>query len=151
MTKARAQKFLLFCAEVFSGVALQRKERAARFLEEAVELAQACEVEQDYVERIVQRCYDRPSGTILKEVSQCMLTLEIFHENERISHTLDWLSEQEAQRCYAIPKEEWHRRHQVKTDAGIAAQIDLTPTIAPCGHPWGTEETGQCETCKMPF
>ena len=123
VSPTRAAQFLAFCKEVFPGVADQRKERAMRFLEEAAELAQACEVEVTKAIAIITRCFSREPGDISKEVAQCYLTLEIFHANEGNLLSLNELASNEADRCYAIPKEEWHRRHQAKTDAGIAGQI----------------------------
>lgn len=46
-----------------SFIATNRQERALRIVEEAIELAQAEGVHDDYIERIMIRVYDRPVGS----------------------------------------------------------------------------------------
>lgn len=54
---------------------LNRRERAARVVEEAVELAQAEGVSPELVRRIAERVYSRPPGSIAQEVAGLMVTL----------------------------------------------------------------------------
>ncbi len=50
-------------------------ERGVRFLEEAIELAQAVGVHGDVVIQLVRAVYDRPPGRARQEVGGTMLTL----------------------------------------------------------------------------
>lgn len=50
-------------------------ERALRFVEEAVELAQACGMPPEQLDRLVEYVYARPTGDASREVAGSMLTL----------------------------------------------------------------------------
>ncbi len=52
-----------------------REERALRFIEEGIELAQACGLSRDQVTGLVEHVYDRPLGARYQEVGGVMLTL----------------------------------------------------------------------------
>ena len=52
-----------------------RKERAVRFVEEAIELAQAIGVDREQLHRLVDYVMDRPVGEVAQEVGGSMLTL----------------------------------------------------------------------------
>jgi hypothetical protein len=104
---------------MFGTVALDRKERASRFIEEAIELCHAVGLEDDVILATLNRVYERPRGDLRKEIGQAQATLETFAENEGMS------SEEEAQREWArvrtIPQGEWKRRHDAKVALGIAS------------------------------
>lgn len=55
--------------------AVSPRERAMRFLEEAIELAQACGVHGDLAVQLVRDVYDNPVGAVEQEVGGTMLTL----------------------------------------------------------------------------
>lgn len=55
-------------------------ERAVRFLEEAIELAQSCGVHGDVAIQLVRDVYDRSTGNAAQEVGGVMLTLGALSE-----------------------------------------------------------------------
>jgi len=59
--------------------------RARRFLEEALELAQACNVDRENAIRIVNNIYDRPAGDPFQEVGGAAITLLALCEQAQIS------------------------------------------------------------------
>jgi NTP pyrophosphatase (non-canonical NTP hydrolase) len=54
---------------------MDRKLRALRFLEEAIELVQAAGLNTDEVDRIRRYVYGRPTGEVAQEVGGVMVTL----------------------------------------------------------------------------
>ena len=52
-----------------------KEERALRFLEEAVELVQACGIQRDKALRVLEYVYDRPIGKASQEIGGAQLTL----------------------------------------------------------------------------
>lgn len=116
---SRPQEFLAWAVETFGPVALDRHERAARFLEEAIELAQAEDLSIDLVKAIADRVYSRPGGYLHKEIGQALVTLELLAENLGIS--ADAEATREFDRVRSIPAEEHQRRFAAKIRLGIAA------------------------------
>ncbi len=114
----RARVMLGWARDIFGDIALDRHERAARFLEEAVELIQCEGLARDTAERILARVYGREKGSLNKEIGQAMATLEMLAENIGIS--ADAECEREFTRVRGIPKDEWQRRHLAKIKIGIA-------------------------------
>lgn len=60
-----------------ANVAGDRTERAQRFVEESLELAQACGVPRDDVLQLVDYVFDRPAGQFTQEVGGVMTTLAL--------------------------------------------------------------------------
>lgn len=116
MIGARA---LQWAVSTFGKVALSRRERACRFIEEAIELVHAIGLPQDVVEKLVQRVYERERGGLEREFGQAALTLELL---ATVAHVppLESLAEQELARIQSIPRSEWDRRHAEKVAKGIA-------------------------------
>lgn len=56
-------------------VVLDQKERRARFLEEALELFQACEGSQEEAWQLLQYTFSRPKGEKKQEIGGVMITL----------------------------------------------------------------------------
>lgn len=71
--QARAQDWVVACFG--PEVAVDRAERARRFLEEALELAQAAGCSADMVGQVAQHVFSRPPGTVGQEVGGVMMTL----------------------------------------------------------------------------
>lgn len=115
----RPSEFLAWAADMFGPIALDRRERMARFLEEAIELAQADGMMPDIIEKIVQRVYSRPPGPINKEVGQVQATLELYAQVMGISANAE--AAREFNRVQMIPRDEWERRHAAKVALGIAS------------------------------
>jgi hypothetical protein len=66
-----------------------KRRRAFRFLEEAIELAQACDLSRVEVKTIADYVYGRPTGSIGDEIGGTMLTLHILAAS--VDHNVkDW-------------------------------------------------------------
>jgi hypothetical protein len=61
--------------KVLPGQVFDVKTRAARFLEEAAEAAQAAGLEQEDAYRVIEQVYDRPRGIIDHELGSSLTTL----------------------------------------------------------------------------
>ncbi len=116
---SRAVDALKWCADTFGPVALDRRERALRFVEEAIELAQAEGVEIAAVGAVTGRVYSRPAGDTSKEIGQAQMCLEVLAANYGVSADVEAC--REFDRVRKVPKEEWARRHSAKVALGIAS------------------------------
>lgn len=114
----RPSRFLLWAQETFGDIALDPRERVLRFLEEAVELAQAMHVSMDTTDAVVARVYRREPGEPPKEIGQALATLELLAKAMKVD--ADAEATKEFIRVQSIPKEEWARRHGAKVALGIA-------------------------------
>ena len=115
----RPSRFLSWACDTFtSEVAMDPAERLMRFVEEAVELALACDMPRETVDKIVARVYGRGPGNIEQEIAQCHVTLEMLAKVLKVD--LEWAATREFERVQTIPKEEWDRRHSAKVAIGIA-------------------------------
>lgn len=97
-----------------------KRERSARLVEEAIELAQACGLEKDYVGKILDIVYSKPVGEVKQEVggvAVCLLAL-----SDSYGFFAGDALEEEVRRLEKVPVGYFRRRHQAKTDAGIALQ-----------------------------
>lgn len=117
MTRARPTLFLAWAVNTFGQIAINRDERAARFIEEAIELVHAEELPRETLLRIVERVYSRPRGQLANEIGQAYATLECLAEN--VGLCADTEAEREFARVRSIPRDEWTKRH----DAKVALQI----------------------------
>ncbi len=117
----RPSAVLQWAVETFGGVARHADERAARFIEEAIELAQTQGLARATIDAILDRVYSRPAGDAAREIGQAQVTLECLAES--LGHSADVEADREFSRVRAIPREEWARRHSRKREQGIA---DLT-------------------------
>jgi len=77
--------------------ACEPRERSHRFLEEALELAQACECSAAEAHELVEYVFNRPVGDIEQEVGGTMVTLAALCWSCRVS--LDEAAEAELRRC----------------------------------------------------
>lgn len=114
----RPKEFLAWAVETFGPVALERKERLARFVEEAIELAHADGMKRADLDRLIERTYSRPIGHLWREIGQAQACLETYAE--AIGVSADEQAQKEFDRVRSIPREEWTRRHAAKVDIGIA-------------------------------
>jgi NTP pyrophosphatase (non-canonical NTP hydrolase) len=92
-------------------------ERANRFLEEAIELAQACNVTEEQIHRLIKRVYGKPVGDQAQEVGGVGLTLLVLCEAIQID--ADTAERNELNRVLAIAPEHFRDRHQRKVAEGI--------------------------------
>lgn len=118
MSIDRPSRFLAWAIETFGDVATNPAERSMRFTEEAIELALACSMPRETMDKIVERVYARGPGNIELETAQCQVTLELLAKVLRID--LEDVTLKEFYRVQSIPKEEWTRRHGAKVALGIA-------------------------------
>ena len=61
------------------------RERTFRFTEEALELAQACGVTREEVEKLLNYVYGRPVGEVKQEVGGVLITLSTLCSVQKIS------------------------------------------------------------------
>lgn len=122
---SRAREFLNWAVDVFGPVAVDPRERAMRFLEEAIELSQTLNVPIGTISAVTERVYARAPGRASQEIGQAMVTLEILAES--IGFNADTEAAREFDRVRAIPKEEWQARHAAKVQLGIARSSEDHP------------------------
>lgn len=94
------------------------RERALRFLEEAVETAQAGGVPRWQAVSIVHRAFDRPVGEIAQEIGGAFVCLEALAEAVGID--ADAECEREFARVQTTSPEERAARHAAKKAEGLA-------------------------------
>jgi NTP pyrophosphatase (non-canonical NTP hydrolase) len=94
-----------------------RKHRVLRFLEEAIELAQAVGLEKEKAAKVLDVVYSRPAGTMSQELGGVALTLDIFLTLE--AATYDGMLEQEIIRVLAKPVKHFAKRNEEKDNLGL--------------------------------
>lgn len=104
--------------ETFGPLNAGLEERAARFFEEAAELAQACDVSRAKIDRILDVVYSRPPGAIAQEIGGVSITLLALAEAAGVD--AEKAEASESARVLAKPPSHWRQRHQQKADQGIA-------------------------------
>ena len=96
-----------------------RKVRGLRFAEEAIELAQALDVPQDVMTKLVATVYSRPPGDAYQEVGGSMVTLGCLCRTMGVDpeHALLW----EINRVLAKDPLHFAKRNQDKIDLELDA------------------------------
>jgi hypothetical protein len=117
---SRPKEFLAWAIEVFGPIAADRHERAVRFLEEAVELAQVEGVSEEMIRAVATRVYRRPAGYLHKEIGQALVTLEVLAEN--VGVCADDEAAREWRRVRQSDPEEHRQRFAAKIAIGIAGK-----------------------------
>lgn len=123
----RPAAFLAWAADTFGPIALDRKERALRFLEEALEVAHAEGVEQMIADRLLGRTWNRnpdPADTP-REIGQAYACLETYAESIGVSADVE--ATKEFKRVQTFPKEVLVERHKAKIVLGIALNTSTLP------------------------
>jgi hypothetical protein len=110
--------FLQWALRIFGAVAVDRHERALRFLEEAIEVAHHEGVTEAEIDALKARVFTKPAGNIGREIGQAALTLEGLACN--IGHSAFNEAMREFGRVKEIPAEVWRERHAAKVALGIA-------------------------------
>ncbi|HET7552174.1 MAG TPA: hypothetical protein VFK04_12860 [Gemmatimonadaceae bacterium] len=113
----RQSRVAAWTVETFGAESMSRYERAARFIEEAVELAQACGIWRDVLDRIVARVYGKENGDPASEVGNVGLTLLALAAALNVS--ADDAERRDIARVEALPADHWHKRHAAKAAQGI--------------------------------
>lgn len=106
----------------FGDGAMARTERAARLLEEAVELAQAEGVAVELARAVVERAYARPPGDSAQEAGGVGMCLAAWSHAAGVDVALE--AEREMARVEALPADHFRARHAAKVAAGSAAPTD---------------------------
>lgn len=96
---------------------LDKKERAMRVLEEALELAQASGVNSMDVKVILNHVYARPVGEVAQEHAGVLVSLLASATANGLY--LDLETESEIARIWSVPEEEILRKQAMKNNAGI--------------------------------
>lgn len=96
----------------------QRRVRALRIVEEAVELAQACEVDAELVCSLVRNVYSRPKGDVYQELGGVVVTAAVFSAAQFVQDS-DLVMLAETRRILAKPVEHFTKRNQDKIDLGF--------------------------------
>lgn len=101
-----------WCVRCFGReVAYDRTERAHRFLEEALELVQACGTSVEEVRRLVLYVYGRPPGDAPQEVGQVAGTLALLAEAHELDVSRCAADELErVEGCADAIREKWLRK-----------------------------------------
>ncbi|KKL19838.1 hypothetical protein LCGC14_2461430 [marine sediment metagenome] len=116
------EKVLKWAVDIFGPIAKNRDERAARLVEEAIEIAQVEELPMEVIQRILERVYERPAGFLTQEIGGLMITLEALAENT--GWDVGVCADDEWHRVQSKTPEWWKNKHAEKVAAGTA---DLTP------------------------
>ena len=107
-----------WAAETFGPIANDPRERALRFVEEAIELAQTQGADRAAVDALASRVYSRPVGDASVEIGQVGFTLLMLAANLGVSvpgaTVVEWA------RVSAISADVWRARHAVKIATGVA-------------------------------
>lgn len=112
------ERILRWALETFGPCALNRQERAACLIEEAIEVAQAAGLPWDMVGKIAGRVYTRPAGELAIELGQTMITLQAMAELAGLD--LDTCADTEWNRCRLVPAEHFRAKHAASVAAGVA-------------------------------
>jgi NTP pyrophosphatase (non-canonical NTP hydrolase) len=102
--------------------------RATRLMEEAIELAQACDLPREVIERLTDHVYSKEKGEIGQEIGGVSTTLLALGES--LGYSVDDEESKELVRVLSLPAEHWRKRHSDKADAGIAEPLLTTDVEA---------------------
>jgi hypothetical protein len=116
--QVRQDQVFAWGRETFGDLSMCVWERARRFLEEAIELAQAAGVSPNEAAAVMDRAYRRPPGLIHTELGQAGLTLEMFAAS--VGMNAEEKTAAEFERVLSIPADEWRARLAKKVAEGIA-------------------------------
>lgn len=119
MSKSRQQNFYQWVRDTYGPEASGPRERALRFTEEALEVAEASGLTIVDVMKLVGRAFSRPTGKLRVELAQAVLTLEGLAESYGYDVHDD--ADKELERVRALPASYWHDRHNRKVVEGVTA------------------------------
>lgn len=111
----------IWCASRFGVEAFtNRRERAARVLEEAIELAQAEGVPIEKSRRIMEVVYSKPVGEPSQEAAGIMTTLMGWAA--ATDHDIEKVTRDEIDRIHALPLDYFARKKVEKRDLGVSEE-----------------------------
>lgn len=97
--------------------AMAPEERATRFLEEALEVAQAMGVKQEQATRLVAHVYAKEAGVMAQELGAAGITLAACAES--VHYLLYYQMDMEMDRIEHLPADRFQRRQMQNAAAGI--------------------------------
>ena len=118
--QAKARAWMRACFGEDALVA--RSTRAKRFTEEAIELAQACDLTEDQVIQIVKYVYNRPVGGRVDETGGTLITLACLCASYGID--MDMAAEGILAGC-------WQRIDRIREKDAAKPSFDPTPSPSP--------------------
>lgn len=132
----RQQRTAEWIVRAFGDATVALPERVARFFEEAVELAQACQVGSGTLVRIIDHVWSKEAGEPAQEIGGVGVTLLALAATLGVS--ADEAERVELERVEGIDVAHFRERHNRKADAGIALrapaperrEIPLSPADA---------------------
>jgi hypothetical protein len=101
---------------------MDRQERAARLVEEAIELAQAEGVPEIRIVNVARRVYDRPVGEVEQEIGGIGVCLLAYCHASGFNFVT--LTDREVTRIEKVPVEVSRAKHNAKVRAGTAMKLD---------------------------
>ncbi len=113
----RQRRVEVWVLETFGEGSMSVEGRILRFVEEAIELAQACGMDPARIAQLTEYVYARPVGDIEQEmggVGTCLLALA-----QAVGVDADTAEVRELSRAMRMPLDEIRTRHQAKVEAGI--------------------------------
>lgn len=122
----RQQQVADWTTRTFGPSTMQPSERVARFMEEAIELAQACGVQPSLIEKLTAHVYAKPVGEPSQEMGGVGITLLALAAS--LGFSAEVAERTEWARVEAIPAEHFRKRHNLKADAGISIYTDAAVT-----------------------
>lgn len=102
-------------------IAADKVERNHRFLEESLELVQACGCTQDEAHKLVDYVYGRPTGDVHQEIGGVMVTLSALVDAQ--TRDLDVCAELELTRC-------WEKTEQIRAKQAGKPKMSPLPLAA---------------------
>jgi NTP pyrophosphatase (non-canonical NTP hydrolase) len=94
-----------------------RRVRGIRFVEEAVELAQALQCDKETLHKVIDVVYSRDPGGVHQEIGGCMVTLSVICN--LLGVDLEKAFEVEVFRVLSKSPEHFAKRNQDKIDMGL--------------------------------
>ena len=111
-----------WAVDTFGDIARKPNERIQRFIEEALELAQAHGVSQDTVLKLVDYVYHRPTGVIFQEIGGVSITLLTYCES--IGYSADHAEVIELARILTLDPVKLRAKQNTKAEAGVALHTE---------------------------
>lgn len=119
--EVRQSDAFAWAGKTFGAINMSKRERTRRFIEEAIELAQACGLPMDEVCALVSHVYFKPPGEVAQEAGGTGITLLMLCEVFGVSADVE--ERRELARVQSIPAQHFRDRHNAKAAAGVAAPI----------------------------
>lgn len=145
----RQAEVLSWVRSTFGPESVTVGERILRFLEEAIELAQAEDVPVWMARRLLEHVYSKLPGDPCQEAGGVGVTLLAYCEAAHICATQAEIDE--FRRVKALPVEHLRARHNLKAGAGIAVRVPTSPTNPAEQHLATASAPNRTEAAHLPL